>query len=87
MKIALVAVIFLAGCTTAVPIKRTFPEAPPILMKKCSDLQTVPEGTSKLSDVLTNVTTNYSTFHECQIQLEAWQQWYGVQKKVFEEAN
>lgn len=84
--IAALAVVVLTGCT-AVPVKRAFPEAPPILQKQCSPLGMLPEDTSKLSDMLTVVTKNYSKYHECQILLEGWQDWYKSQKKIFEDAN
>lgn len=89
MKIALTILfaIVLSGCSTAVPVKRTFPEAPPILMRQCPNLQTLPEDTTKLSQVLTTVTQNYTQYSECQIILEKWQEWYSIQKIIFESAN
>lgn len=89
MKLALtiLSVIVLGGCSTAVPVKRAFPEAPPILMRQCPNLQTLPEDTTKLSDVLTTVTQNYTQYSECQIILEKWQEWYSIQKIIFESAN
>lgn len=80
---ALVA-IALTGCT-AVPVKRTFPQAPAILMKDCPALQTVPAGTTKLSEVVSVISANYAQYHECSIKVETWQEWYTTQKKVFED--
>lgn len=89
MRVALLALaLFLTGCATqGVPIKRNFPEAPEVLMKKCSNLQTTPAETSKLSAIIAIITNNYGTFHECQIQVEGWQEWYKVQKQTYEEGN
>lgn len=89
MKITLTILfaIVLSGCSTAVPVKRTFPEAPPVLMRQCPNLQTLPEDTTKLSQVLTTVTQNYTQYSECQIILEKWQEWYSIQKIIFESAN
>lgn len=78
--------LLLIGCT-AVPVKRTFPKSPDVLMQDCPALVDVPAGTTKLSEVVSTVTTNYSYYHECQIKVESWQEWYNVQKKTFEEAN
>lgn len=77
----------LTGCSTAVPIKRNFPEVPSVLMRQCPNLRTLPEDTTKLSDVLTTVTQNYTQYYECQIILEKWQEWYNIQKLIFESAN
>ena len=89
MKLILAAIVvtILSGCSTAVPIKRTFPEAPSVLMRQCPNLQKLPEDTTKLSQVLTTVTQNYTQYSECQIILEKWQEWYSIQKVIFESAN
>lgn len=88
MKAALtiIALAFLTGCT-AVPIKRNFPEAPSVLMRQCPNLKLLPEKAVELSEVLTTVTQNYTQYHECQIILEKWQEWYAIQKLIFESAN
>jgi hypothetical protein len=85
--LAILSVVILSGCATAVPIKRTFPEAPPVLMTVCPNIKTLPESTTKLSEVLTVVTQNYSQYSECQLILEKWQEWYKIQKIIFESAN
>lgn len=84
--ITAVAVVMLAGCT-AVPVKRNFPQAPEILMQDCPALQSVPAGTTKLSEIVSVVSINYAQYYECGIKVESWQEWYNTQKKVFEEAN
>jgi hypothetical protein len=44
------------------------------------------EGTTslKISDVLSTVTDNYSTYYQVREQVLGWQQWYREQKKIFE---
>lgn len=89
MKAALIVITLalLTGCTTAVPIKRTYPEAPSILMRPCLNLQKLSDDTTKLSQVLTTVTQNYTQYAECQLIVEKWQEWYSIQKIIFESAN
>jgi hypothetical protein len=84
MKILLpVIIVLLTGCSTAVPIKQTFPKAPASLMAACPELYQV-ENTDKLSDVLTVVTRNYSQYHECRIKVDAWIEWYKTQQPLFD---
>ena len=72
----------LTACTTA-PVKRIFPEAPKELLQQCPDLKQT-EPTSKLSEVLKVVTDNYSQYHECQLEVETWIEWYNTQKHIFD---
>ncbi len=83
----IVTALLLTGCSTAVPIKRTFPEVPNVLMRECPNLEKVSEDTTKLSDVLTAVAKNYSTYHECRYLMGRWQEWYQIQKNIFEQGN
>ena len=39
---------------------------------------------AKLSDVARTVTVNYSTYYECAVKVDAWQEWYNIQKIIFE---
>lgn len=88
MRLLIIAAcLVFAGCTTAVPIKRTFPEAPSILMNKCPDLKQLPEDSTKLSEMLTTVSKNYTTYHECQYLITRWHEWYQIQKNIFEQGN
>lgn len=84
----LLAAVALTGCATqGVPIKRNFPDSPEVLMQKCVALQTIPAGTTKLSSVVDTVVNNYGSYHECQIKVESWQEWYKIQKQTFEQGN
>jgi hypothetical protein len=86
MKKSLILLLLLGGCSTAVPVKRSFPEVPEELRVKCEELKkAAPE--SKLSDILSTVTQNYGLYHECRIKNEAWIEWYDSQKKIFDEVK
>jgi PBP1b-binding outer membrane lipoprotein LpoB len=87
MNRLLILTLLLAGCSTSVPVKRTFPAAPQELMQECPDLKTVAEGTTKLSEVLTVVSENYGQYKECQIKVDLWVNWYERQKKIFNEVK
>lgn len=80
-----VASIVLVGCSTTVPVKRTFPEVPEALLKECSALNTINKPEVKLSELMDTVAKNYGKYHECAAVNEAWQDWYREQKKVFDE--
>lgn len=87
MKYLLVLSLLLAGCSTSVPVKRTFPNVPAELMQECPDLKPLPDSTTKLSEVLSVVTNNYGQYKECQIKVDQWRDWYEKQKKIFDEVK
>ena len=74
--------IVLAGCFATVPVKQKFPDVPKELLQACPDLKQT-EPTEKLSDVLKIVTKNYSQYHECQIAVDTWIEWYSLQRELF----
>lgn len=80
--LAVVALTVLTACTTA-PVARKFPDLPPSLTTSCEPLKLVPQ-TKKLSEVLTVVTENYALYHECEIKVETWMEWYANQKEIFD---
>ena len=85
MKRFLILTLFLAGCgTTTVPVKRTFPSVPAELQQPCADLVQVPEGTTELSRTLDVVVQNYGLYHECQVKVDLWAEWYREQRKIFD---
>jgi hypothetical protein len=45
MKYLLILSLFLVGCSTSVPVKRTFPAVPTELTSKCPDLNQLPADT------------------------------------------
>ena len=86
MRIALLALL-LAGCSTLVPVRQTWPEVPKEIAAGCPELKKIADGTEQLSDVVSNVSENYGTYYECRVKQEAWIEWYNRQKKIFEEVK
>jgi hypothetical protein len=84
MRYSLLLALLLTGCATVVPVKAKFPEIPSELAVECPDLTKLPADTKKLSDVVSNVSGNYSTYYECQARKEAWVEWYKAQKQIYE---
>jgi hypothetical protein len=81
---ALLIVLLLAGCSTAVPVTAKFPDAPGRLAtERCPNLQKLKDD-ARLSDVARTVTINYSTYYECAVKADAWQEWYEIQRRIFE---
>ena len=74
--------LLLTGCG-ATPVARHFPDAPPALTSACDPLVDIPT-TNKLSVVLSTVTKNYGQYKECSIKVDAWNEWYTEQKKIFD---
>lgn len=85
IKTVLIAALsmWLVGCSTVVPVKAKFPDAPETLMVKCPELKKL-DAQPKLSDVSKTITQNYTTYHECSVRNDAWIEWYKVQKQIFE---
>jgi hypothetical protein len=81
-----VSVLFLSACTT-VPVTTAFPAAPDVLMVKCPELKTITGDRVTIVDFTRTVTQNYTTYHECAAQTEAWQEWYTRQKQIWEEVK
>jgi len=82
--IVVMLVFAITGCSTAVPVTAKFPEPPGKgAMTVCPDLQKLKDN-AKLSDVATTVTVNYGTYYECAVKADAWQEWYQIQRRIFE---
>ncbi len=79
-------VFAITGCSTAVPVTAKFPDAPRMGLGRCPQLQTVSEGV-KLSELTKTVVVNYGTYYECAVKTDQWQEWYEVQKRIFEGAG
>jgi len=75
--------MLLSGCLATAP---KFPEAPPELTSKCPELNEVTEGTKEFSKVLDVVIVNYSTYYECRVKVEAWEEWHKRQKEIYNNA-
>lgn len=80
--VLLIMLVWLVGCSTVVPVTTEFPDRPKNV-ESCPQLDTVPEGV-KLSGLTTTVTKNYSTYYECAVKVDKWNEWYEIQKRIFE---
>ena len=76
-------ILMFSGCSTTVPVKAKFPEAPEQLLVKCPQLEKLGNEV-KLSDISKTVTTNYTTYYECAVKHDSFIEWYNVQKNIFE---
>ena len=90
LVIGIIAVFVLAmcsGCSTPVPVTAKFPEPPGRgAMTACPALQKLKDD-ARLSDVANTVTVNYGTYYECAVKADAWQEWYQIQRRIFEGAG
>ena len=85
MKILILSlIILLAGCSTAVPVKQKFPEAPQALKEKCESLRKIEGDKVAITEMLKVVIQNYTLYYECSTKVEGWQEWYETQKKIYE---
>lgn len=88
MRVFLVIIsLLIAGCSTTVPVTAKFPAAPKALMEKCPPLKKLEGDQVSLVDLHTTVVENYTSYYECSVKVEAWQEWYTSQKKIFEEVK
>jgi hypothetical protein len=86
MRYLLIALL-LSGCSTVVPVTAQFPEPPGKgATTACPALQKLKDD-AQLSDVATTVTVNYGTYYECAVKADAWQEWYAIQRIIFEKAG
>ena len=84
MKLLIAVLVLSLSACVSVPVERKFPKAPEELMISCTDLQTIPVGTTKLSEVVETVATNYGQYQLCQTKNNTWIDWYNEQKKIFD---
>ena len=76
-------ILMLAGCNdTPTNVRMAFPKVPEDLMVVCPDLKTVDPNTEKLSEVLSIVVDNYSSYYECKVKIDHWIEWYNTQKSI-----
>lgn len=80
-------ILAITGCSTVVPVSAKFPDAPGKgAMERCPQLEKLQDG-AKLSDVATTVTINYETYYNCAVKSDTWQEWYQIQKSIYEKAG
>lgn len=87
MKYLILSLAILLSACTSVPVKQKFPEAPAKLMSKCPNLKTVEGDKVSVTDMLKVVVENYSTYYQCAVVTDGWQEWYQIQKIIFNEAT
>lgn len=80
-----IAVLLLAGCATAVPVKQSFPRVPEELLKPCPALTTIETPEIKLSELMNIISANYTKYYLCSNVHTAWIDWYTENKKISEE--
>jgi len=85
MKLLAIALaLTLSACTTVVPVTAKFPDAPGLQAQTpCPQLKKL-EQNSQLSDVAKTVSNNYTEYYTCAVKVDAWIEWYRVQKTIFE---
>lgn len=84
MKYSIIALTILLSACTTVPVDRKFPSVPTELQQACPDLKTINTETTKLSEVVDIVVTNYGQYKECQVKVDSWIDWYTNQKQIFD---
>lgn len=85
MKILILTLALLTGCSTVVPVTQKFPDAPGIqAMTPCPELQKL-QATAQLTDVAKTVANNYTEYYTCAVKLDAWINWYTQQQIIFKE--
>ena len=77
-------VLMLTACGTAVPVIANFPEVPANLLEKCPTLQKIEKDNASIVDMTKTVTDNYTTYYECAVKVDTWNEWYEKQKRIFE---
>jgi hypothetical protein len=85
-KLIILSAFILTGCSTAVPVTAKFPEVPEILTTKCPPLKQLKDD-SKLSEISKTVVENYTSYYECAVIVEHWNEWYQIQKNIYEKAG
>ena len=83
----IIGTLLLTGCSTTVPVTAKFPAAPAVLMEKCPQLKKLQGDQVSIVYLHTTVVENYTSYHECSVKVEAWQEWYSSQKKIFNEVK
>ena len=78
-------ILLLTGCLEDVPVSSKWPATPDELKTACPSLEQINPDTTKLSEVIGVVSDNYSTYHECQVKVDAWIEWYKAHQQIVEE--
>ncbi len=81
--IILLSALALSGCLTTLPVNQQFPDVPKELLESCPELKLIEGGTTTLSKLLETVVQNYTLYHRCAANNEAWSEWYNKQREIF----
>jgi len=87
MKYLVLSLAILLSACTSVPVKQKFPEVPQKLMTKCPNLKQIEGDKVSITDMLKVVVENYSTYYQCAVVTDGWQEWYQIQKIIFDQTN
>jgi len=82
--LAICLAVLLAACSTAVPVKPKFPDAPKALTERCESLKKIEGDKVAITEMLKVVVQNYTLYYECSTKVEGWNEWYEGQKKIYE---
>ena len=85
--LSVILLVTLAGCSTSVPVKRTFPAVPQSLTVSCPELTKIEKDNVSIVDLHTAVVENYAQYYECALKVDTWNLWYNEQKKIFNEVK
>lgn len=90
-KYLVIIMLMLTGCAATKPpvvVAPEWPDAPgKQSLEPCGKLEKLPENAVELSDVATVVVDNYSAYYKCSVKVDAWIEWYNLQKEVYEGAT
>lgn len=81
------ALLLLTGCAATQPTMQKFPGTSTLLTDVCPELDLVPPGTTKLSELEKIVATNYTKYHQCALKVNKWNSWYVREKENYESAG
>jgi hypothetical protein len=81
--------LILSACASTTPVVKApkWPEAPgPQTLQSCPSLKDL-DSTTELSEIATVVVENYGTYYQCSVKVDAWIEWYNLQKSIYEGAT
>ena len=82
--VSLILAVFLAGCSTPVPVKQKFPDVPKALVERCDSLKKIEGDRVAITEMLKVVVQNYGMYYECAAKVDGWNDWYQEQKRIYE---
>jgi len=82
--LASIMLVLITGCSTIVPVKETWPDAPTELLTPAINLTPLSADKKELSDLIENANNNFAQYYLLKDRFTAWQQWYKDQQKIYE---